>query len=70
MSRLLGTLFGVDPNGDQYRLVSKDIGVRLNRWDHVKASLLTIATASSVGFGVSFAFLIAGLIQVVREREG
>jgi len=39
-----GTLFGVDPNGGQYRVVSKDVGVRVNNWDRVKAFTLPAAT--------------------------
>jgi len=27
----MGTLFGVDSSGAQYRVVSKDVGVRLNK---------------------------------------
>ncbi|MDQ1333756.1 MAG: hypothetical protein QG552_706, partial [Thermodesulfobacteriota bacterium] len=64
-----GTLFGVDPNGGQYRVVSRDVGVRLNNWDRVRASALTAAAVSSFGFGVSLALLIVGAIQWGREKK-
>jgi hypothetical protein len=63
-----GTLFAVDPNGTQYRVVSRDVGVRLNNWERVKASLLTTATLSSFCFCVSLTLLILGLIQWEREK--
>jgi len=65
-----GTLFAVDPNGDQYCVVSRDVGVRINNWERVKGTILTGALASSFGFGASLAFLLAGLIERVRRNRG
>ena len=64
-----GTLFAVDPNGDHYRVVSRDVRVRVNNWDRVKGTLLTGALATSFGFGASLAFLMVGLIYWVKERR-
>lgn len=65
-----GTLSAVELNGNPYRVVSRDVGVRVNNWDRVKGSILTGALFSSFGFGMSLAFLIVGLVQRVRERKG
>lgn len=64
-----GTLFAVDPKGGQYRVVSSDVGIRVNNWDRVKGGILTGALASSFGFGLSLAFLIVGLVQWVKDRR-
>ena len=64
-----GTLFSMDKNGAQYRVVSKDISARLNNWNKTKASLLTNATISSFLFGVSLTLLIIGLIQMFMGRD-
>jgi len=64
-----GTLFAVDPNGQQYRVVSKDVGVRVNNWDRVKGTILTGALATSFGFGVSLTFLIIGPFQRVKDKK-
>jgi len=65
-----GTLFGVGQNGGQYRVVSKDVGVRLNNWDRVKGTLLTGALPSVFGFGVSLSFLIVGWVDWVKKKKG
>jgi len=57
----------VNPHGKQYRVVSKDVGLRVNNWDRFKETLLTGAVATSFGFGVSLTFLVVGAIQWVRE---
>jgi len=64
-----GTLFSIDKNGEQYRIVSKDISVRLNNWDKMKASFLTNAIFSGFGFGASITLLIIGLIKVLTKKE-
>lgn len=64
-----GTLFSVDEKGEQYRIVSKDISVRLNNWDKVKASILTNTTMSGFGFGVAITLLVIGLIQVLAKKK-
>jgi hypothetical protein len=58
------TLSSVDKNGKQYTIVSKDITVRLNNWDKIKASILTHTTMSGFAFGVAITLLVVGLIQV------
>jgi hypothetical protein len=58
-----GTLFSVDKNGKQYPIVSKDIAVRLNNWDKIKASILGHTTMSGFAFGVAITLLVIGLIQ-------
>jgi hypothetical protein len=64
-----GTLFSVDKNGEQYRLVSKDVSARMNNWNKMKASLLANTTASGFLFGVSLTLLITGLIQVFQKKN-
>jgi hypothetical protein len=64
-----GTLFSVGKNGEQYRIVPKDISVRLNNWDKVKASILTNTTVSGFAFGVSVTLLVIGLIQVLARKK-
>lgn len=64
-----GSLFAVDPNGNSYRVVSKDVGVRMNNWDRVKGTLLTQALAASFGFGVSLTLLIVGLAYWLKEKK-
>jgi len=65
-----GTLLAVDSNGNPYRVVSQDVGVRVNNWDRVKGTILTGALASSFGFGVSLTLLIAGWVYWVKEKKG
>ncbi len=65
-----GTLSGVDQNGAQYRVVSKDVGVRLNNWERVKATILATAGFAAFTFGMSVAFLIVGLVQRAKEKKG
>jgi hypothetical protein len=64
-----GTLFSVAKNGEQYRIVPKDISVRLNNWDKAKASILTNTTMSGFAFGVSITLLVIGLIQVLAQKK-
>jgi hypothetical protein len=64
-----GTLFLADENGEQHRIVSGDVSVRLNNWDKVKASILTNATISGFAFGVAVALLMVGLIQVFAQKN-
>lgn len=64
-----GTLFAVDNNGEQYPIVSKDVTIRLNNWDNVKASILKNAIISSFVLGVAVTLLITGLIQVLVQNK-
>lgn len=63
------TLFAVDKNGKQYPIVSKDITVRLNNWDKIKASILRHTTMSGFAFGVAITLLVIGLIQVFHHAK-
>ena len=63
------TLFAVDKNGKQYPIVSKDITVRLNNWDKIKASILRHTTMSGFAFGVAITLLVIGLIQVFHHGK-
>ena len=63
------TLFSVDKNGKQYPIVSKDITVRLNNWDKIKASILMHTTMSGFAFGVAITLLVIGLIEVFHHRK-
>jgi len=35
-----GSLFVLDSKGEQYRVVSKDVTIRLNNWNKIKSSIL------------------------------
>jgi hypothetical protein len=63
-----GALFSVDKNGKQYPVGSKDITVRLNNWDKVRASILTHTTMSGFAFGIAITLFVIGLIQVLQHR--
>jgi hypothetical protein len=62
-----GTLTGIDGNGKPYPVVSRDVAVRLNNWDNVRASVLTRAMVSGFGLGVSVTLLLTGLIQFFQR---
>ena len=64
-----GTLFALDNNGEQYRVVSKDITIRLNNWNKVRSSILGNAIISGVAFGIVTTVLVIGLIQVCRREK-
>lgn len=64
-----GTLFSVDKNGTRYPVVSKDITVRLNNWDEVRASILTHTTMSGFASGVALTLFVIGLIQAFQHRK-
>jgi len=64
-----GTLFFMGKNGEQYRIASKDISVRLNNWDRIKASILTNATMNSFVFGMAVTLLMIGLIQAFSQKK-
>jgi len=63
------TLYSVDKDGNHYPVVSRDVTVRLNNWEKTKASILTRAVVTGVGFGAAIALLITGVIQAVRREE-
>jgi hypothetical protein len=64
-----GTLSGADKSGTPYPIASGDIAVRLNNWDKIRTSILSRATVSGFGFGVSVTLAAAGLIQIFRRKE-
>ncbi|MCF8083452.1 MAG: hypothetical protein K9M96_10170 [Deltaproteobacteria bacterium] len=64
-----GTLFAVDSRGDQYRVVSKDITVRLNNWCQVKTSILGHALMLGVPFGIVLTLLTVGLFQTFGKKR-
>ncbi len=64
-----GNLFILDNDGGQYRIVSKDVTVRLNNWYKVKSSILENAIISGVAFGIIITVLVIGLIQVCRRKK-
>ncbi|MBW2097634.1 MAG: hypothetical protein JRG77_02260 [Deltaproteobacteria bacterium] len=64
-----GSLFALDRNGEQYRVVSKDVTIRLNNWNKVKSSILTNALISGVLFGIVITVLVIGLIQVFGQKK-
>ncbi len=64
-----GTLFSVDKNGNQYSVVSRDITVRLNNWEKVRASILERTTMSGFAFGVTITLFVIGLSQVFLNRK-
>jgi len=64
-----GALLAVGPQGERYKIVPGDIGVRLNNWPRVKASFLNAAVCSAFMLGVSFACLVLGLTQIIQARR-
>ena len=64
-----GSLLALDNNAKQYRVVSKDLGIRLNNWYKVKSSILTNAVLSGVAFGIVITVLVIGLIQVIGRNK-
>jgi len=64
-----GSLFALDNNGEKYRVVSKDLTIRLNNWNKVKSSILANAIISGVAFGVVITVLVIGIIQVFAQKK-
>lgn len=64
-----GTLFSVDKNGKQYSVVSRDVTVRLNNWERVRASILERTTMRGFAFGVVITLSVIGLLQVFQHRK-
>ena len=64
-----GTLFSVDKNENQHSVVSRDIAVRLNNWEKVRASILERTTMSGFAFGVMITLFVMGLIKVFQNRK-
>jgi hypothetical protein len=64
-----GSLFALNNNGEQYRVVPNDLTIRLNNWNKVKSSILTNAIISGVIFGIVITVLVIGLIQVFGQKK-
>ncbi len=64
-----GSLFAVSADGNQYRLVSKDISVRLNNWHSRQAEILKSALVWAFITGASIAFILAGIGQLTLDRK-
>ena len=64
-----GNLFILDNEGGQYRIVSKDVTVRLNNWYKVKARILENAIISGILFGIVITMFMTGVVHVVEEKK-
>jgi len=64
-----GTLLGIDKDGIKYPVVSKDISIRLNNWNKVRASILVNSILSAFLLGISVTLLTTGLVQVFSKRS-
>ncbi len=60
-----GSLRSVEANGRQRRITTSDVGVRLNNWNRVKASLLMRTTLTGIALGAALAMLAMGLVRRV-----
>ena len=56
-----GALLAEDKEGKQYKVVSRDMGFRVNNWDKQKLSILEKALFSAFGAGIGIALLIVGV---------
>ncbi|HOU35885.1 MAG TPA: hypothetical protein PLJ26_00530 [Candidatus Omnitrophota bacterium] len=65
-----GSLVARTSAGDQYKVASRDIGIRLNNWDRQRVSLLKKALVSAFGFGAGIALLVAGLYMKFSVKQG
>lgn len=64
-----GTLLGIDKDGIKYPVVSKDISIRLNNWNKVRASILVNSILTAFLLGISVTMLVTGLVQVFSNRS-
>jgi hypothetical protein len=64
-----GSLSAMDSKGRSYPVVSKDIKIRLNNWNKVKASFLHSAVFLALMLGVSITCLILGVAQLVTKSK-
>jgi hypothetical protein len=62
-----GTLHIIGPEGGQYKVVDKDITVRLNNWQRIQIQTLEGAVFSAFFFGVCTTLLIIGYAN--RRKE-
>lgn len=64
-----GSLSARDRNGIEYRVVPKDIKVRLNNWQQIKAMKLQGAVLAAFLLGSSLTCLGIGLGLLLRQRR-
>ena len=64
-----GALFSSDNAGKPYRVVPEDIRVGLNNWYKVKAQFLNVSLFSAFFLGLSVAFFITGVMQMVKAKK-
>lgn len=65
-----GSLSAADNRGDAYRVVARDVRVRLNNRHAARAQYLGTAVITAVGAGASLALFGTGLFFLIRERAG
>jgi len=65
-----GSLLTLDDDGGQYRVVSKDVTVRLNNWHKIKSSILENAVITGVLFGIAITMLVIGILRIVGQKKG
>jgi hypothetical protein len=63
------SLYVVDADGNQYPVVSKDVGVRINNWDSRQAEILKFALVRALITGICLGFLLAGIFEIFRDRK-
>ncbi len=64
-----GSLSAEDEQGKRYRVVPRDVQVRLNNRHKTRSRYLGTAVITALGAGASLAFFVAGVFSLVRERK-
>lgn len=64
-----GDLAAIDRQGNQYRVVSKDVGVRLNNWPARQSSLLKFSIIHAFISGMCVALTGLGVWQMLQQRK-
>ncbi len=64
-----GALSAADADGSTYLVTPQDIGIRLNNWHKVNASLLRLALPTAFLLGVAVACLVFGLVQMFAAKK-
>jgi hypothetical protein len=64
-----GSLYAIGADGNQYRVVSKDIGVRVNNWNSRQAEILKFALVRALITGACLGFIFTGIVQFFQERK-
>jgi hypothetical protein len=63
------TLLAVDPTGNRYPVVSKDVTARINNWYQVQSKRLAMAVLTGFAFGITLTLFVTGLIQTLVRRK-